>query len=107
VVHRLGSVAYELALPSNAHIHLVFDVSYLKKKLGKQISPLPTLPPVALNGELCPEPEFIVDHRMVKRLGRAATEVRVRWKGASPTDDSWELLWTLQCQYPHLMGKVL
>jgi hypothetical protein len=70
-------------------------------------SPLPTLPPVAFNGEIHPKLDFIVPRRMVKRLGRATTEVQVRWKGASSADDSWELLWTLQRQFPYLMGKVL
>jgi len=31
----------------------------------------------------------------------------VRWLGASAEDDTWELLWTLQERYPHLVGKVL
>ncbi len=88
MVHRLGSVAYELALPPDAHLHPVFHVSYLKKKLGHQISPHPTLFLVAFNGELQPEPDFIVDRRMFKQLGRAAIEVRVPWKGASSADDS-------------------
>jgi hypothetical protein len=65
------------------------------------------LPPVDTNGEIRPEPELIVNRRLVKHQGRAATEVLVRWRGASVEDDTWELLWTLQQQYPHLVGKVL
>jgi hypothetical protein len=107
VTCRLGSVAYELALPLDACIHPVFHVSCLKKKLGHDIFPLPNLPPVGSLGEIRPEPDFIVDRRLVKRRGRATTEVLVRWKGASSADDSWELLWTLQRQYPHLVDKVL
>jgi hypothetical protein len=107
VIRLLGLVAYEFALPPDARIHPVFHVSCLKKKLGHDIFPLPTLPPVGSSGEIRPEPDFIVDRRLVKRRGRTATEVLVRWKGASSADDSWELLWTLQQQYPHLVDKVL
>jgi len=107
VVHHIGSVAYELALPPEARIHSIFHVSCLKKKIGNQITPLSTLPPVDSSGELRPESELIVNRWMVKQRGRAATEVLFRWKGASVDDDSWELLWTLQHQYPHLVGKVL
>lgn len=100
-------MAYKLILPPEARIHPVFHVSCLKRKLGQQISPLPTLPPVDGNGEIKPEPELIVDRRMVKKNGRALTEVLIRWKGAHTDDDSWENLWKLRDLYPHLVGKVL
>jgi hypothetical protein len=38
-----------------------------------------------------------------KKLGH---EVLIHWKGASSENDSWELLWTLQSQFSHLVGKV-
>jgi hypothetical protein len=107
VLSRIGTVAYCLDLPPESRIHPVFHVSCLKKKLGLSSSPLSTLPPVDTNGEIRPEPELIVNRRLVKHQGRAATEVLVRWRGASVEDDTWELLWTLQQQYPHLVGKVL
>lgn len=46
IIQKLGSVAYKLDLPSTSRIHPVFHVSCLKKKLGQQILPIPTLPPV-------------------------------------------------------------
>jgi hypothetical protein len=59
------------------------------------------------SGKLCPKLELIVDRSLVKRQGRATTEVLIRWHGASLDDDTWELLWTLQTQYLHLLGKML
>jgi hypothetical protein len=107
VLSRIGIVAYYLDLPSESHLHPVFHVSCLKKKLGQSSSPLSSLPPVDNNGKIYPEPELIVDRRLAKRQGRAKTEVLVCWLGASAEDDTWELLWTLQERYPHLVGKVL
>jgi hypothetical protein len=107
VLSKVGSVAYQLDLPPDARLHPVFHVSYLKKKLGQSVAPLSTLLPVDPSGEIRPEPAYIVDCRLIKCHGRAATEVLVHWHGTSVEDDTWELLWTLQHQYPHLVGKVL
>ena len=43
VLQKIGKVAYKLNLSSNALIHLLFQVSCLKAKLGQQIIPIPTL----------------------------------------------------------------
>lgn len=59
------------------------------------------------NGEICLEPEAILDKRMVKYRGRTLTELLVRWKGAAVKEDTWEKSWKLQAQYPHLVGNVL
>jgi hypothetical protein len=96
IISRIGQVAYKLDLPTKARIHPVFHVSCLKKKLGQVVSPLSFLPSVDIQGEIWPEPELIVDRCMVKRRGRAATEVLICWRGAFPEDDSWELLWKRQ-----------
>jgi hypothetical protein len=100
-------VAYKLNLPLEARLNPVFHVSCLKKKLGHSSSPISTFPPVEAAGEIRPEPKQIVDRRLIKKNGHSATKVLVCWKWASPKDDTWELLWTLHSQYPHLVGKML
>jgi len=62
---------------------------------------------VDAEGKIHPELEQIVDRRLIKKNGCDATEVLIRWQGDSSENDSWELLWTLQSQFPHLVGKVL
>jgi hypothetical protein len=107
VLRKIGIVAYMLDLPPESRLHLVFHVSALKKKLGQSVSPLSTLPPIDRHGDIQPEPAQILERRMVKRCGRSITEVLVRWSGSFVDDDTWELLWALQNQFPHLVGKVL
>jgi hypothetical protein len=78
IIQKIGLVAYKLDLPLEARIHLVFHISCLKQKLGQQIVPLPSLPPVDGNGEVKLEPESVIDKRMAKKKGRAITEVLIR-----------------------------
>ena len=93
VLQKLGPAAYKLALPSNCLIHPVFHVSCLKKKLGAQITPIPTLLLVDSDGSLHPEPITI--------------EVLVQWQGQAQKHATWESFYALQHQFPHLVGKVL
>ena len=100
-------MAYKLALPPDCLIHLVFHVSCLKPKLGAHITPIPTLPPVDDVGCLNPEPIAILQHRSKQLRSRQITEVLVQWFGQSPECATWESLYKLQLQFPHLVGKVL
>lgn len=88
-------------------IHPTFHVSYLKRKVGAQVQPLVTLPPVATHGEILPDPQAIVGRQMRKLGDRAVTEFLVKWVGASDEDNSWEGLWKLRQLYMHLVYKVL
>jgi hypothetical protein len=107
ILQRIGSVAYKLDLPEAARLHPVFHVSCLKKQLGQHSVPLPTLPPIDLNGELRPEPESILDKRTVKSRGHSVIEFLVHWSGTLPEEDTWEKAWKLRAQYPYLADKML
>lgn len=52
VVKKISPVAYELQLPSESQIHLVFYVSQLKKKLGPNIFPAKDSPLSKPNDQL-------------------------------------------------------
>uniref|UniRef100_A0A2N9HZR1 Reverse transcriptase n=1 Tax=Fagus sylvatica TaxID=28930 RepID=A0A2N9HZR1_FAGSY len=107
IVEKVGAVAYRLELPEEAQIHNVFHVSCLKPKLGQSVLPIAKLPPMDSMGHLSPEPSRILDQRTIKRRRHGtATEVLVQWEGSTQEDATWELLFKLQQQYPHLVGKV-
>ncbi|KAF5465390.1 hypothetical protein F2P56_015403 [Juglans regia] len=99
-------VAYCLELPPQSQLHLVFHVSCLKKKVGQHISPLTTLPPVNVQGEIAPEPQNILQHLSRKVNNRAMVEVLVQWVGTDADQATWEPYWQLR-HFPHLVGKVL
>jgi hypothetical protein len=67
----------------------------LKKKLGSHVSPLPVLPLVDANGELKPEPEVVLNRKMLKVANRVVIEVLIHWKGTTKGDSTWELLYDL------------
>ncbi|KAG6639814.1 hypothetical protein CIPAW_10G128700 [Carya illinoinensis] len=83
------------------------SMSNLKKKLGSQIQPIPTLPPVDKNGKIQPEPELIVDRRLMCHGNRPVTEDLIKWAGTSSDINTWETLWKMRELYPHLVGKVV
>jgi hypothetical protein len=99
IIQKLGSVAYKLDLPSTSRMHPIFHVSCLKNKLGQQILPIPTLPPVDHHGELKPELEAILDQRMRKIGQREAMEVLVQWHELPVEDSTCEVLYKLQDTY--------
>ena len=98
IIQKIGSVAYKLELPEEAKIHPVFHVSQLKRKLGSTIQVQTQLP--SHNVEVIKEPEAIIERRMVSQLGKAVTEVLVKWKQLPITDASWESYWGLVKKFP-------
>lgn len=82
VLQKIGSIAYKLSLPASSRTHPVFYVSCLEKKLGQNVTPLPTLPPTDSQGQIQPEPEQILERRMRKCGNHALTEVLIKWVGA-------------------------
>ena len=92
VLTRIGAVAYKLDLPTGAQIHDVFHVSLLKKKWGPVVdNTVITLLPVSADEVLLPEPELILDRRVIQKgKYHSKMEVLVQWKGALPKDASWK-----------------
>ena len=64
----------------------MFHVSNLKTKLGNQVVPKPTLPPV--NADLVVNPELMLnlDRRSIQLRSRTVTYVLVQWQGESMDD---------------------
>jgi len=83
----------------------------LKKKWGPVVdNTVITLPPISADEVLLPEPELILDRRVIQKgKYHSKKEVLVQWKRALPEDASWENLWRFAETYPqfNLVDKEL
>jgi hypothetical protein len=87
---KLSEVVYELNLPSQWHIHPVFNATQLHPYKETEIHGLnfPELPPEMVAGEEEYEVEEIWDAR---RYGHACQlQYLIKWKGYSEAHNSWE-----------------
>ena len=71
------------------------------------MAPLPSLPPVDSAGIIKPEPVVVLQERTHHLRNKSITQVLVQWQGEQVEDATWESLYLLQQQFPHLVGKVL
>ena len=107
ILQMIDKVSYRLDLPPDSRIHPTFHVSCLKEKLGKRVAAIPSLPSVDAAGSLSPEPVAVLQSITHNLRSRTITQVLVQWQGKSIDDVTWEDLYQLQQQFPHLVGKVL
>ena len=107
ILKKVGKVSYKLDLPLDSRLHPTFHVSCLKAKLGQHVLAFPTLPPMDSRGILSPKPIAVLQERSHQLRNRIVTQVLIQWRGEGPENATWENLYQLQLQFPHLMGKVL
>lgn len=101
VLARIGPVAYKLELPEGSQIHNVFHVSLLKKHDGHITIVSHQLPPVSDTSEILPQPEAVLDTRIVQKgRYRPKTKILVKWIGAPIEDATWENRWRFLKTYP-------
>ncbi|XP_040994220.1 uncharacterized protein LOC121240747 [Juglans microcarpa x Juglans regia] len=102
----MNEVAYRLDLPRDSQIFPTFHVSCLKRKLKAQVQPIPHLSQVMPEGTLAPEPEMVLQRRLLKMGRSAGVEVLVQWKGAKADDATWEDPLMMKRHYPEHVGKI-
>ncbi|GMJ05745.1 hypothetical protein HRI_004243700 [Hibiscus trionum] len=100
VIKKIGSVAYQLALPPTTKIHSVFHVSLLKKKIESRTITSINPPEVADDGQLKIYPLQVLDKRMVKWQNRPVTQLLIEWANMGSKNATWEDFTVLQSQFP-------
>ncbi|KAL5739508.1 hypothetical protein ACOSQ2_028688 [Xanthoceras sorbifolium] len=101
ILAKVGPVAYRLALPPEARIHDVFHVNLLRKHLGNRPAASPSLPSVSDDSIIIPQPEKILDRRIIQKgKYRPKEEVLIKWVGTPAKDATWENFWRFSKQYP-------
>lgn len=107
VLQRIRLVAYRLNLPRLSKIHLVFDISQLKRAIGSSVSS--TTIRAQLNPEpgLVTAPKAVVDIRKVKNGSQSTLEVLVKWYGSPLFEATWEAASEIEARFPefHLEDK--
>ncbi|OIT33037.1 hypothetical protein A4A49_64122, partial [Nicotiana attenuata] len=99
VIKRVGPVAYTLLLPAGVQIHPTVHVSLLKKcyEVPTQIVYPPSLD---LASPYCPDPEAVLQRRMVKKGNKAVAQVLVKWQGLPAEAATWEFATVLNTMFP-------
>lgn len=95
VLNKIGSVAYQLELPTGSRIHDVFHVSFLKEYKGPQPDAVGDLP-LVYDGKALPTPQAIIN----TRLNRGRRELLVQWAGCPQEDATWEPIDNFRAAYP-------
>ena len=104
VLEKVGLVAYKLALPPGSQIHDVFHVSLLRKHLGPVTPSSPELPPVSVTSVVLPQPEVVLDRRVIRKGNYSPkSEILVKWVGAPAEDATWENEWRFSKSYPDFL----
>jgi hypothetical protein len=108
ITKRIGSLAYQLALPETmAGVHLVFHVSQLKKsekEVEEKQVPMELLD-LQDTLEYVEHPEKILD-RAVKETRRTTIPFcKVLWSNHSEREVTWEKEDDLRKEYPHLFEE--
>ena len=98
ILRRVGSVAYQLALPpSMSGLHDVFHVSQLRKYI-----PDPYQPIAIEQIDLQPDPVRIVDRDVKTLRNKRIPIVKVEWAQSPDGEYTWELESDMMNSYPHL-----
>lgn len=87
VIKKVGTVAYELKLPPNSKVHLVFHVSLLKKATCTLSYPVSRLPDDTATVKT---PELLLNKRLKNKNNRVITQVLVKWEGLPAELATWE-----------------
>ncbi|XP_068667682.1 uncharacterized protein [Aristolochia californica] len=96
IVECIGSIAYLLQLPADAHIHDVFHVSLLKPFKGDSPMLHTPLPPLR-DGRILPTPAHVYRGHKVNDHW----ELLVHWAETDPVDASWQPLAEFQKLFPN------
>jgi hypothetical protein len=98
IIAKIGSAAYELALPRGSAVHPVFHVSQLKKMVSPSQIVAATLPDSSV--VMHQIREAVLGSRMIKHGDTEVTQVLVKWSHMDSKLATWDNLEDLQQQFP-------
>jgi hypothetical protein len=97
VLHRVGKVAYRLALSQSLSIHPVFHVSQLKKVVGKNVQVSSLLSDSLSALQVLKE---ILQRRIVSRGNHSMEQLLIHWSNSPVSLATWVDLEALHRRFP-------
>ena len=92
ILDKVGSVAYQLALPLHIKVHNVFHVSILKRYVHDVSHVIDwNVIQVEPKGEFQVGPEHILERREHLLRNHTIGQVKVQWKHLSLEKPTWEM----------------
>ena len=103
ILAKVGSVAYQLALPPNIEVHNLFHVSILNRYVLDVSHVIDwNVIQVEPDEEFQVGLEYILDRRELLLQNRTIIQFKVQWKHLSPEEATWELESNMLEEYPVL-----
>lgn len=97
IIAKVGSVAYQLALPPSSAIHDVFHVSQLKLAKSSSVQVSPNLPDSV---DAFQFPERALSTRLVSKGVHSVQQGLIKWSGWSSDLATWEDMEALRQRFP-------
>ncbi|PHU01203.1 hypothetical protein BC332_30990 [Capsicum chinense] len=92
ILKKIGTIAYQLALPLGSNIHPVFHISQLKKRVGPVTTPQQQPPVCDVYGFILARPVTILQRRIEIVNNTTAVKILVQWSNLGPDEVTWERL---------------
>jgi hypothetical protein len=105
IVQSIGVVVYKLNLPAGSLIHPVFHISQLKKKIGTEHIPSPTIPLEGLTVNVDLVPYLILGRRIIPRNNVEHAQLLVQWHNQSVDDATWEDYYDFAQKFPKFIRE--
>ncbi len=104
ILRKVGTIAYELELPSEWRNHNVFHVNLLRKFVFDPNKLLQDLHHIMVEGEIVVEFEHILKTQMKKKGSHFFIKYLIKWKGFSFDDATWEKKGKFLKKFPNFKG---
>lgn len=100
ILERIGTAAYKIDLPADSKVHNVFHVSQLKPYTPDHTPVFSDINKLVDLSAHSPQPELILDRRLVKKGNTAIPQALVKWTGFPSDAATWEDFYVLQKRFP-------
>ncbi|XP_016452908.2 uncharacterized protein LOC107777411 [Nicotiana tabacum] len=102
ILQKVGTIAYKLSLSPQLLLHPTFHVSQLK--LCHSLPDIINHPYVVeLSSPYFPQPQKILDRRMVQKGNKAITQVLVQWDKLPLDQATWEDYQAMRIRFPSFL----